>query len=185
MNIKGYKVILRFIEPGDLEAIREMTNDPEQERMIVGWSFPTARKHQEDWYQRILADRDSFRFAIEYNGAFVGLSTLTDIDWKNRKAFHGIRLTLNAPKGQGIGTDAVYATMRYAFEELNLNRLNGAILDYNIASWKLYTKCGWKVEGVFRQSVFKDNAYHDESPVAILKSDYLEWKEHFIKFENE
>ena len=67
--------------------------------------------------------------------------------------------------------------MRYAFEELNLNRLYGSILDYNTASWKLYTKCGWKSEGVFKQSDFKNNQYHDESPVAILKSEYLNWKE--------
>lgn len=179
MNIKGKKVVLRFIEPNDLESVREMTNDPEQERLIVGWSFPTAVKHQEEWYQRILNDRNNFRFAIEFEGEFVGISTLTNIDWKNRKADHGIRLTLDAPKGHGIGTDAVFATMRYAFEELNLNRLCGSILDYNTASWKLYTKCGWKSEGVYRQSIFKNGAYHDESPVAILKSEYIEWRKLF------
>lgn len=179
MNIKGNKVVLRFIEPQDLEAIREMTNDPEQERMIVGWSFPAAVKHQEDWYQRVLADRNNFRFAIEFEDKFVGLSTLTNIDWKNSSAHHGIRLTLDAPKGQGIGTDAVFATMRYAFEELHLNRLYGSILDYNTASWKLYTKCGWKSEGVYKQSVFKNGEYHDESPVAILQSEYYEWKKNF------
>lgn len=179
MNIKGRKVVLRFIEPNDLESIREMTNDSEQERLIVGWSFPTAVKHQEEWYQRILTDRNNFRFAIEFEGEFVGISTLTNIDWKNRKADHGIRLTLDAPKGHGIGTDAVFATMRYAFEELNLNRLCGSILDYNTASWKLYTKCGWKSEGVYRQSIFKNGAYHDESPVAILKSEYIEWRKLF------
>jgi hydrogenase nickel incorporation protein HypB len=51
----------------------------------------------------------------------------------------------------------VYATMKYAFEELQLNRLYGSILEYNIASQKLYAKCGWKVEGNYRQSVFKNN----------------------------
>ena len=63
MNIKGKKVMLRFIEPDDLEAIREMTNDPEQEHLIIGWSFPAAKKHQEDWYQRVLANRKLFRSA--------------------------------------------------------------------------------------------------------------------------
>jgi hypothetical protein len=32
MNIKGERVVLRGIEPGDLEAIREMTNDSEQDK---------------------------------------------------------------------------------------------------------------------------------------------------------
>ncbi len=181
MYIKGNKVLLRFIEPKDLESIREMTNDPYQEQMIVGWSFPTSVKHQEMWYQRVLDDRNNYRFAIEYEGIFVGIATLTDIDWKNRKAHHGIRLTLSAPKGVGIGSDSVYAIMKYAFEELNLNKLYGSILSYNVASWKLYTKCGWKSEGVYKQNVYKNGKYHDESPVAILKSEYYEWKGKNIK----
>ena len=61
--------------------------------------------------------------------------------------------------------------------KLQLNRLYGSILDYNIASQKLYKKCGWQVEGNYRQSVFKNNAYHDEMPVAILRGEYFEWKE--------
>ena len=28
-----------------------------------------------------------------------------------------------------------------------------------------------------KQSVFKNNAYHDEWPVAILRDEYFEWKE--------
>ena len=101
-------------------------------------------------------------FAIEYEGKFVGISTLTDIDWKNRSAFHGIKLVPNAPKGKGIGYDAVCGTMKYAFEELQLNRLEGGMLTYNIPSRKLYEKCGWKEEGLFREKLFKNNQYHDE-----------------------
>lgn len=180
MNIYGEKVILRAIEPEDLEAIREMTNDPEMEKMIIGWSYPTAKRHQQNWYERMLNDQRNFRFAVEYDNTFVGIATLVNIDIKNRSAHHGIRLTVNAPKGIGIGTDAVFAIMKYAFEELQLNRLYGSILDYNTASWKLYTKCGWKSEGLYKQSVFKNNEYHDESPVAILRNEYFEWKKAFM-----
>ena len=83
------------------------------------------------------------------------------------------------PKKIGIGTDGVYATMRYAFEELQLNRLYSSILEYNIASQKLYAKCGWKVEGNYRRSIFKNNAYHDELAIAILRDEYFEWKANF------
>lgn len=180
MNIKGQKVILRAIEPKDLPYLLEMINDPEMERMVIGWSFPTSAKQQEDWYNRIVGDQKNLRFAIEYEGDFVGISTLVQIDWKSRKADHGIKLCNHAPKGKGIGTDAVYATMKYAFEELQLNRLWGSILDYNIPSQKLYEKCGWVKEGCYRQSVFKNNEYHDEWPMAILREEYFAWKEKFL-----
>jgi RimJ/RimL family protein N-acetyltransferase len=63
--------------------------------------------------------------------------------------------------------------MRYCFEELNLNRLDGSIIEYNVPSQKLYiNKCGWRIEGKKRQSVFKGNMFHDELFVAILKEEY-------------
>ena len=177
MEIKCGKIKLRAIEPEDMEALRQTVNDADMERMVVGWSFPVSKQQQMDWYNRSMGNPQHQRFAIEYEGKFVGLSTLTDIDWKNRIAFHGIKLVSNAPKGKGIGYDAVCGTMQYAFEELQLNRLEGGILTYNIPSKKLYEKCGWKEEGLYREKVFKNNQYYDEIPVAILRSDYFEWKD--------
>ena len=177
MNIVLGKIILRALEKEDMELLRESVNDPDMEKMVVGWSFPVSKVEQLNWYEHIIVDRTNQRFAIEFEGKFVGISTLTEIDWKNRSAFHGIKSLASAPKCQGIGFDAVCGTMKYAFEELQLNRLFGGILEYNIPSQKLYKKCGWKEEGVFRQQVFKNNQYFDEIAVAILKSDYFEWKE--------
>lgn len=176
MNIIYGKIKLRALEESDMELLRESVNDPEMEKMVVGWSFPISSVEQQNWFKNIQGNKQHQRFAIEFEGRFVGLSTLTDIDWKNRSAFHGIKLISAAPKGQGIGFDAVCGTMQYAFEELQLNRLVGGILTYNIPSRKLYAKCGWKEEGLFREQVFKNNQYHDEIPVAILRSDYFEWK---------
>ena len=52
------------------------------------------------------------------------------------------------------GTDTVMAIMKYAFEELQLNRLDGTIIEYNEPSRRLYyDKCGWMVEGVRRKAV--------------------------------
>ena len=62
--------------------------------------------------------------------------------------------------------------MRYAFSGLQLNRLDGSWFENNIASQKLYTKCGWKVEGKHRQFIYKNGQYHDLIAVAVLKEDY-------------
>lgn len=177
MNITGEQVLLRFIEPDDLEAIREMSNDADQEYMIGGWSFPAAKRHQEDWYQRILSDRNNMRFAIEYENSFVGLVTLTDIDWKNRKAESGIRLTLNAPKQKGIATDALNTMLKYAFQELNLERIYATVLEHNVASKKLHDKCGYVVEGTLRNSIYKRGSYHNVYVMGLLKEDFLKKQE--------
>ena len=175
MNIVYKNIKLRAMELKDQPYLQEMLNDPEIEKMVVGWSFPTSEKQQIDWYNRVVGDSRNLRFAVEYDGQFVGLSTLVNIDWKNRSADHGIKLLSSTPKCKGIGTAAVTATMIYAFEELQLNRLYTSILDYNVPSQKLYEKCGWTIEGHYRQCVFKNNEYHDARFISILRNEYLEW----------
>jgi RimJ/RimL family protein N-acetyltransferase len=66
------------------------------------------------------------------------------------------------------------AIERYAFDELGLHRLDSSWFDENIASKGLYTKCGWKVEGVRRSCVYKHGEWRDLSMVGILESDYRE-----------
>lgn len=174
MNIKGKKVTLRAIEEEDLELLREMMNDSEIEKMVGGYAFPISTKQQNDWFKSFANSQNNLRLIIETetDGA-MGLVNLLNIDWKNRTADHGLKIANKRFKSRGIGVDTVMAIMKYAFEELQLNRLNGSILEYNEMSKKLYLdKCGWEIEGVRRKAIFKRNAYHDELIVGILKEEY-------------
>lgn len=173
MNIKGKFVTLRAMEKSDLPMILDMFNDPELENLVVGWAFPLSMTQQENWYVNHLNDANNFRFVIDTNddGA-VGIATLVDIDWKNRHALHGIKLCNKRFRTKGIGTDAVMAIMRYAFDELGLHRLDGSWFDMNVASSKLYTKCGWKVEGRKREYVYKNGEWRDLNIVGVTAQDY-------------
>lgn len=175
MNILGKKVILRAVEPSDVELIIEMFNDSEIENMVVGWSFPLSKYAQEKWLENNYNDPNNHRFVIETaeDGA-VGIATLTDIDWKNRKANHGMKIANIKNKGKGIGTDTVMAIMRYAFDELQLHRLDGGWFKENTASAGLYKKCGWKEEGIRKEYIYKRGAYRDLVEVGILSTEYYE-----------
>lgn len=174
MNIYGKKVMLRAMEKEDCEFVREIFNDPEIEDLVVGWSFPLSKYSQEKWYEENYNDKN-FRFIIETSeeGA-VGVATLLDIDWKNRMAEHGIKLSNKEFRGKGIGTDSVMAIMRYAFDELQLNRLNSSWFADNIPSKMMYMKCGWKEEGIRRSFIFKHGAYRDLIETGVLASDYYQ-----------
>lgn len=178
MNIIGKKIYIRALEPEDMELLRAMTNDPEIEKKIAGWSFPVARCQQLGWYDKVVNSENDKRMAIVYkdNDELLGMLNLVNIDWKNGTAYHGIRLSNETPKNRGIGTDAVMTLMRYAFEELRLHRLEGGWLAENVASRKLYEKCGWKSEGIQREAVFYDGTYHDFIVSGILEADYYEVK---------
>lgn len=179
MNLKGEKVFLRAVEKEDMEFLREMINDTEMEKKVVGWSFPVSKYEQDKWFENQVQNKNNIRYIIEVDGERIGTATITNIDWKNRKACHGLKLCSNA-RGKGYGTDIVMTIMKYVFEELQLNKLYSTILENNIPSLNLYKKCGWLVDGVLRESTFKGNHYINEMAVSILKKDYEEriLKEH-------
>lgn len=175
MNIIGKVVTLRAMTLEDMQMVCDMFNDPYMESKVIGWSFPLSLDQQIAWYKNHMNDRNDFRFVIETqeDGA-VGIATLTDIDWKNRTATHGIKLANKEKRAKGIGTDTVMALMRYAFDELGLHRLDGSIFPENTASRKLYSKCGWKDEGIKRSCVYKSGQWKDLIMVGVLDTDYYE-----------
>lgn len=186
MNIYGEKVMLRAMEPEDMEMLREIINDPEIEQMVVGWSFPVSRYAQQKWYEQAVNDPNNQRYIIETLDTHeaIGLVTMTNIDWKNRCATTGFKLKKDAPKRKGYATDAMMALSWYAFEQLGLNRTEGSRIVYNEASAGTAEKTGGRVEGVRRQAIYKNGQYYDELYVGRLREDYfeakarLDWKGH-------
>lgn len=179
MNIVGKKVYLRAMEYEDMELFREMVNNPEMERKVVGWSFPIAKEQQLDWYKHSIQSSSNLRLSIvnKKDDLLLGMLNLVNIEWKNGTAYHGIKLSDSTPKKQGFGTDSVMALMRYAFEELRLHRIETCWFSDNIASQRLYLKCGWKVEGRSREAIYCNGIHHDLVTSGILKSDYYAVKE--------
>lgn len=175
MNIVGKIVTLRAMSIEDTKMICDMFNDPDMENLVVGWNFPKSVEQQKSWFEKNINDEKTLRLIIETpeDGA-VGIATISGIDWKNRSATHGIKLANKEKRTKGIGTDTVMAVMRYAFDELGLHRLDGSWFDENTASKGLYTKCGWKEEGIRRSCVYKRGKWRDLTMVGILDSEYRE-----------
>ena len=178
MNIQGSKVLLRSIEREDLKQLNDWANNPEIQYLIGGWHFPTNMNDQEKWFSSLSCNSINQRFAIETPDlGLIGTANLVDIDWKNKNAFHGMMLGDKEMRGKGYGMDTVFTIMKFAFEELGLNRLDGSMISYNEASLKMYIeKCGWKEEGRQRNWYFRKNQFWDKVIVGITKEDYLNLK---------
>ena len=174
MNIKGKQVTLRAIELQDLELLNKWANDPEIQYWLGGWHFPINQEDQKKWFLGLSVNSIHQRFAIETADlGLIGTANLVDIDWKNKHAFHGMLLGDKDIRGKGLGVDTVMALMKYAFEELGLERLDGSMIEYNVASLKMYLgKCGWKEEGRQRNWYFRKNRFWDKILVGITSSDY-------------
>jgi RimJ/RimL family protein N-acetyltransferase len=169
MNIKGKLVLLKAIEKEDLILLNKWGNDPEIQNWLGGWHFPTNMEDIQKWHSNLSLMSLNQRFAIHTEDlGLIGTANLVELDWKNRNAFHGMLLGDKAIRGKGYAVDTVMAIMKYAFEELGLERLDGSMIDYNVASLKMYIgKCGWKEEGRQRNWYFRKNKYWDKVVVGI------------------
>ena len=64
--------------------------------------------------------------------------------------------------------------LRYAFDELRLNRVSATFLDYNIPSQAAFKRCGFQIEGRMRQHIYKNGKFHDLLFAGILRDEYYQ-----------
>ena len=160
MNLSNNEIILRSVELDDATFLHALINDAETERALVGWTKPVSMHDQIEWIKNIKNEVGCVRYVISCNGISAGMVFLTDIDFKNRTAVIHIKLQENF-RGKGIGAAAIKLLTEYAVRELNINCIIANILYENEASRKLFEKCGYVIEGVLRQRVYKNGKYND------------------------
>jgi len=172
--INGRNVYLRPIESEDLEFLRELNNHPQVRASVVGWDFPVSLHSQIRWFESAEATSTRRLLVVDKeNGQSIGLTGLWNIDWHNRSALSAVKLHPDLAQ-KGRGTDTIMATMAWAFTEVGLRRLYSSILSFNASSFGAYVKkCGWRVEGVEREAVFRNGQFVDLIRVAILDHEFL------------
>jgi len=78
--------------------------------------------------------------------------------------------------GKGIATEAIKLVVDFAFNELNLRRVQAGVFEHNIASEKALTKAGFSLEGRMRKQLSVDPQqakWQDHLYYGILKEDII------------
>jgi RimJ/RimL family protein N-acetyltransferase len=75
--------------------------------------------------------------------------------------------------GSGYGTDAVRVLTDYGFREMGLNRIELRVFAFNARARAVYRKVGFVEEGVAREALFHDGAFHDEVRMAVLAREWF------------
>ncbi|MCG8571706.1 MAG: GNAT family N-acetyltransferase [Spirochaetes bacterium] len=103
---------------------------------------------------------------------FVGVCVLKDIDQKNRVA----KLGYSVGKrfwNNGYTLMAVRLILKYAFTNLDLNRIEVRIDMEDEKSVKLLEEVSGKKEGIMRSALLYENSYRDVYLYSVLKNEYL------------
>jgi diamine N-acetyltransferase len=173
--IYGDRVRLRAIEREDIPTFVRWFNDPEIRDYLLMYR-PMGMASEERWFESLADRTDDFAFAVEAligeQWVHIGNVGLHNMDWKNSHCTFGIALGEKQYWSQGYGTKAAKTILRYAFNELNLHRVELEVFAYNKRAIRCYEKAGFRHEGTRRQSRFHDGQYHDALRMGILREEF-------------
>jgi RimJ/RimL family protein N-acetyltransferase len=102
----------------------------------------------------------------------VGFIDLGGFDWVARSAWVAIGIGEPEYRGRGLGTDAMQVLVRFAFEQLNLHRINLTVFEYNQRALRSYEKCGFVLEGCQRQFLNREGRRWDMIYMGLLQEDW-------------
>ena len=171
----GEKVELAAVQREYLPRYVEWLNDWEIARYLMpGMPQPITLEGEVEWFESRQKDRNNFVFAIlalpEKN--LIGNCGLHNVDLKNRCAVFGIFVGDKEYWSKGYGTDATRTMLRFAFEQLGLNRVELEVYDFNPRALRAYEKAGFRRDGTRRQALYRDADFHDIHLMGILR---VEW----------
>ncbi|MBN1428237.1 MAG: GNAT family N-acetyltransferase [Anaerolineae bacterium] len=173
---EGKFVRLTQFRHDDLPVFMQWFRDYETQRLLVpGVAFPITDEAEEVFYQQAVKESESaYYFSIHTleSDLLIGNCSLFAINQRNRSADFGIVVGEKAYWGRGYGSDATRILLGFAFQEVNLNRVQLEVFDYNARAIRSYEKVGFAREGVRRQALFREGAYHDIILMAILRDDW-------------
>lgn len=102
----------------------------------------------------------------------IGVTSLINIDYKNRNAECIIDIGEKDFWGKGYAKEALKLLLDYAFLEMNLHRVSLRVFSFNEKAIRLYEKIGFKHEGTSRQCLFRNGRWHDIIHMGILHDEY-------------
>ncbi len=170
----GERVALRAAEPEDAPLFAACNNSPaaratffthtpvslarEQSR-LAGFYAPGA-----DYIPLVICRRE--------DGAAVGVTAFHRVDLVSRAAVYSICLPDSADWGKGYGGEVTRLMLHYAFDILNLHRVQLHVWTGNKAGARAYEKAGFRHEGLLREAMRHNGEWCDFHVMGILESEY-------------
>jgi RimJ/RimL family protein N-acetyltransferase len=172
--LEGRLTRLRAFEETDIAPVSNGFNDPDVLYFLDVVTFPGSPAETRAFWERSREDPDGVVLVLEtLSGELVGLCDLRSISGRNRTATLGI--TLYRPFwNRGYGTDAIRTLCRFAFREINLQRIELHVHETNPRGRAAYEKVGFKEEGRLRRAHFVDGRNVDVVVMGLLDDDLVE-----------
>ena len=170
------RLTLRELRHSDAPNLLEVLGNAR----VIQWMGVDALKDLEAAHHlvsRFLAERvaivSSMRWGIERKSDSQLLGSCGVFNWSKewKKCMLGYELGI-AAQGNGYMHEALNAIVPWAFEHMELHRIEALIHPDNLASLKLAQRLGFQIEGTLREVAFWNDAHHDMVQLGLLRRDF-------------
>lgn len=172
--MEGEHLYLRALEPDDAPLLAACNNDPEV-RASFFTHTPTSVARQREIVAGLYrpgADYIPFAVCERPEGLAIGVTALHRVDLVSAAAVYSICLCDPESRGRGYATEVTRLMLRYAFDVLNLHRVQLHVWEGNAAGLHCYEKCGFQREGLLREAMKHDGQYCDFLVMGILEEEW-------------
>ncbi len=167
--LKGKNITLRRVEPDDYADIQRWQNDPE----IFYWMDYVRPFSLEDIRQsEEKATHEGIPLVIDVDGRGIGRTGLNNFRRRDRIASFYIFVGERSVWGHRYGLDALLTVLRYAFEELDLRKVELWTLAGNERAMNMYKTAGFVEEARLPQRSYKNGAFVDHVIMTVDKAAY-------------
>ncbi len=174
-TIRTRRLLLRPFATEDADALQRLAADREVADQMISLPRPLRRENLQHWirtHRLEFARGSAFRFAIGMPEAqpLVGAVELRDVDPEHLQA--ELSFWVGKPWwGRGFATEAAEGVLRFAFENVGLNRVYAHHMLRNPASGRVLAKLGMQHEGLLRERVRKNDSFEDVVLCARVRDD--------------
>ncbi len=160
------------------EALEVVLENREHLQTYMQWMTPDysiadARKFIVQGIKDRL-DRKTLGLALIADGRLVGSTGFNRLDWKARVCEIGYWID-HRQEGKGIVSKACRAMIDYAFDDLEMNRVEIRCSAENSRSAAVPERLGFKLEGTLRQAEVLNGRAHDFLIYGLLAEDEKLW----------
>ena len=173
-TLETERLVLRTFETTDAEDVFEYAGQPVVSRYLTWYphqSISDAADYINLVRERIKKDEaGEWGIQLKEMGRIIGAIGFVNFDQKNSCAELGYVIS-DQYWGQGIMPEAIKCVIRFAFDKMNLQRIEAVHYLENETSGRAMQKAGMRYEGLLRSKIFAKDKFWDVKLYAITKSD--------------
>ncbi|MEH6499798.1 MAG: GNAT family protein [Pseudoalteromonas distincta] len=155
-TLETERMILRPLTEADAsQQYADWLNDPEVNQFLETRHFAQTVESCRAFIQQCNADPGSYLLGVflKETGQHIGNVKVGFINSYYQRGQVSLFIGEKTFWGHGLSSELVRKVTRFAFEDLGLNRLEAGCYENNLASLRVFLKCGYTVEGFMREQV--------------------------------